>query len=201
MPVGARARDISTPSTIPTWSRLTSLTSRWKPGRPSALVPERPRSSSITSTRSAAHPNPTARSARPYCNRVDSWCSTTCCGVDWRTYTTASRSRCHGSTFPERSSRSGAIGPVNVAVMAPSSPRPRHRPKPTFQQLAQQPHHAAAVRFRQLPPPRRWRGGHRWAGARLNRPPMAAHLPQAVQPGPPAASQPGLIAPAAPHAR
>ncbi len=60
-------------------------TSRQHPGRVSAPDAEWPRSSSITSTLDGAHPSPTARSASPYCSRVDSWWSWTCCAVDWRT--------------------------------------------------------------------------------------------------------------------
>ena len=63
------------------------------PTRPAALAPDLPWSSSITSTREAGQPNPTARSTSPYCSRVDSPWSSTCWRVDWRTYTTASRSR------------------------------------------------------------------------------------------------------------
>jgi hypothetical protein len=47
-------------------------TSRWNPGLASAPDAECPRSSSITSTLDAAQPSAAARSASPYCNRVDS---------------------------------------------------------------------------------------------------------------------------------
>jgi len=65
-------RDISTPKMIPTRSRLTSVTKRWNPARPSALAPDLPRSSSMTSTRAGAQPNSAARLVSPYCRRVDS---------------------------------------------------------------------------------------------------------------------------------
>ncbi|WP_241835433.1 hypothetical protein [Pseudofrankia asymbiotica] len=42
-----------------------------KPGRACTPEAEHRRSSSITSTHDRAHPNPTARSTSPYCNRVD----------------------------------------------------------------------------------------------------------------------------------
>src|SRR5437867_5483838 len=129
-------RDISTPRMRPTWSRLTSDTSRWKPARPSAVVADFPRSSSMTSTREGAQPQACARVVRPYCSRVDSWWSSTCWGVDWRTYTTANRSRCQdwifserhsaiaGSAFSERRSDgenagdAGGSANANVAVIA-----------------------------------------------------------------------------------
>jgi len=62
-----------------------SVTSRWNTTQPIALDPDLPRSSSITITRDAAQPSPTARSTSPYCSRVDSPWSMTCCQVDWRT--------------------------------------------------------------------------------------------------------------------
>jgi len=49
-----------------------SVTRRWNPERPAALAADLPRSSSITTTRSAGQPNPTARSTSAYCSRVDS---------------------------------------------------------------------------------------------------------------------------------
>jgi hypothetical protein len=73
------------PSTSPTCPNETSLTRRWKPGRASALAPERPRSSSMTTTRDACQPSATARSTSAYCSLVDSPCSRTCWRVDCRT--------------------------------------------------------------------------------------------------------------------
>ena len=91
------------------------------PTRPAVLAPDLPRSSSITSTREAGQPNPTARSTSPYCNRVDSPWSSTCWRVDWRTYTTANRSRCRAVTLPP--SRSHGSSAVMAALL--------HRPGPT----------------------------------------------------------------------
>jgi hypothetical protein len=113
-----------------------------------ALVPERPRSSSITSTRPTGQPSPTARSARPYRSRVDSVWSATCCTVDWRTYTTASRSQCRGPTLPERTSHGRTVGSTGIAVIAsPLAPRP-HRGQLAFHQRPQQPDHQAAIQLR-----------------------------------------------------
>src|SRR4051794_18939104 len=91
------SRDIATPSTRPTRPSPTSATSRWNPGRTSAEAPERPRSSSMTTTRSRAQPSWPARSARAYWSRVDC-----------RTWTTASRSRWRPPIFSGRVG--GAIG-------------------------------------------------------------------------------------------
>jgi hypothetical protein len=78
-------RDISMPSTRPTWPMVISVTSRWNPARPITLAPDLPRSSSITITREVCQPSATARSTSAYCSRVDSPWSATCCRVDWRT--------------------------------------------------------------------------------------------------------------------
>ena len=43
------SREISSPMTIPTWATLTSAPKRCKPGRPAAVVPDLPQSSSMTS--------------------------------------------------------------------------------------------------------------------------------------------------------
>src|SRR4051794_4264760 len=102
------SRDISTPSTRPTRPSPTSATSRWNPGRTSAEAPERPRSSSMTTTRSRAQPSWPARPARAYWSRVDSGWRPTCCRVDCRTWTTASRSRWRPPIFSGRVA--GAIG-------------------------------------------------------------------------------------------
>lgn len=48
------------------------------------------------------------RSTRPYWSLVDSRWSITCCTVDCRTYTTASRSRCCSPIFSERDLGSGS---------------------------------------------------------------------------------------------
>src|SRR6266446_363013 len=61
------------------------------------LWPLWPWSSSMTTTRSRAHPKATARSTKAYCLAVDSTCSTTCWGWYWRTYTIAKR--CRGSSW------------------------------------------------------------------------------------------------------
>jgi hypothetical protein len=75
---------------------VTSVTSRANPDRESATAADRPRSSSIIITLERAQPSPTARSSSAYCNRVDSVRYSTCCRLDWRTCTTASRSRYSG---------------------------------------------------------------------------------------------------------
>lgn len=79
------SRLISSPRISPTWSSPTSASSRWNPGRVAASRPDRPRSSSITTTRSGGQPRATARRGRSYCRAVDSAFSRTCRGVDWRT--------------------------------------------------------------------------------------------------------------------
>src|SRR6478609_2066296 len=89
-PLRAR-RDASMLSTAPTSPSHSKPSNRSKPGR-SVPEPERPRSSSMTSTRS--HPSCRARSTSAYCRR---WLSRLLCtwsGVDWRTYTHARRDRC-----------------------------------------------------------------------------------------------------------
>src|SRR6266516_984840 len=133
------SRDISMPSTSPTCPMVISVTSRWNPTRPAALDPDLPRSSSITSTREVCQPSATARSTSPYCSRVDSPWSSTCWRVDWRTYTTASRSRCRSPTLlPSRSHG-------NSAVMA----APLHRPGP-------RPWRPPSPRPAAVPPPPGW---------------------------------------------
>ena len=49
-------RDISRPKMRPTWPRLTSVTSRSNPTRPTAVAPDLPKSSSMTTIRSLAQP-------------------------------------------------------------------------------------------------------------------------------------------------
>jgi hypothetical protein len=96
LPIGAgacQARHLPAQAEAP-WPRPTCETSRGKPARPTLLVPDVPRSSSITSTRSAGQPSPSARCANAYGQRVDAWCASTCWPVDWRSYTTARRVRC-----------------------------------------------------------------------------------------------------------
>ena len=66
------SRLISRPRISPTWSRATSASSRWKPGRPSIDWPLLPRSSSMTVTAVRGQPRATARSARAYWRAVDS---------------------------------------------------------------------------------------------------------------------------------
>src|SRR4051794_26749180 len=89
----------SRPSTTPTWFRLPSVISRWKPERFSAARPLCPWSSSTITTRSAGQPSRCANCARAYCRSRDSRFSSTCCGDDCRTYTMARRSRCRGWIF------------------------------------------------------------------------------------------------------
>jgi hypothetical protein len=122
------SRDISMPPTSPTCPMVISVTSRWNPTRPAALDPDLPRSSSITSTREACQPSPTARSTSPYCSRVDSPWSITCWRVDWRTYTTASRARCRSPTLPP--SRSHGNSAVMAALLHRPDPRRRRPPSP-----------------------------------------------------------------------
>jgi len=105
-----------------------SVTSRWNPARPAALDPDLPKSSSITSTHEVCQPSPTARSTSPYCSRVDSLWSATCWRVDWRTYTTASRSRCRSPTLPP--SRSHGSRAVMAILLHRPGPRRRRRSRP-----------------------------------------------------------------------
>src|SRR4029453_4718556 len=133
-------RDISMPSTSPTCPRVISVTSRWKPTRPTALDPDLPRSSSITSTREVGQPNPTARSTSPYCSRVDSPWSSTCWRVDWRPSPTAGRSSCRSLTLlPSRCHGNSAVPDVMTASFTGQIPdvdarrayarqTPRHHP-------------------------------------------------------------------------
>lgn len=79
------SRLISSPNTTPTWSRPTSARSLWNPGRPSAVAPLLPWSSSMPSTRSAGQPSSTARPARAYWRSADSRLVVTWWAVDWRT--------------------------------------------------------------------------------------------------------------------
>src|SRR5215471_5815086 len=86
-------RDTSSPRIAPTSPTQTRPTSSLKPDRADAVRPETPRSASITEIRAALHPSRAASSASAYWRAVDSVCSRTWAIVDWRTYTTASRSR------------------------------------------------------------------------------------------------------------
>jgi hypothetical protein len=63
-------RETSRPITNPTRPSPTSATSRWKPDRASADAPERPKSSSITTSCSGAQPSARARRWRSYCRAV-----------------------------------------------------------------------------------------------------------------------------------
>src|SRR4029453_10016848 len=109
--------------------RVLAVTNRWKPPRPTALAPDLPRSSSITSTREPGQPTPTARSPSPYCSRVDSPWSSTCWRVDWRTYTTASRSSCRSLTLlPSRCHGNSAVPDVMTASFTGQIPDGDARP-------------------------------------------------------------------------
>src|SRR5262245_43828484 len=79
---------------MPTCARATSLVRRAKPERLSLLEPDKPRSSSITTTCCLDQPSWQARSARAYWRAVDSRLCSTWPGVDCRMYTQAARSRC-----------------------------------------------------------------------------------------------------------
>src|SRR5215204_1052437 len=200
LPERAR-RDISMPSTSPTCPMVISVTSRWNPTRPAALDPDLPWSSSITSTREVGQPNPTARSTSPYCSRVDSPWSSTCWRVDWRTYTTASRSSCRSPTLlPSRSHGNSAV----PGVMPPSftgqipdvDARHAHARQPHRHHAAgqhrQPPHRRPAVGLRQLRPA--LLGRPLWGqglppSSMTTRPPRHAHgLAAARRPRPAAAA-------------
>src|SRR6266851_5609059 len=73
--------------------QATHLQPQDQPDRVTRLWPLWPWSSSMTTTRSRDHPKATARSTKASCLAVDSTCSTTCWGWDWRTYTMAKRCR------------------------------------------------------------------------------------------------------------
>src|SRR5689334_16496991 len=76
-PRGPIVRAESRPSTRPTRARATSAVSRAKPERVAVPPPDRPRSSSMTTTRSAGQPSSRALLASAYCRSVDSrLCST-----------------------------------------------------------------------------------------------------------------------------
>src|SRR5262249_55504904 len=81
---------------MPTWPWLTRATSSWKPARPSAERPVRPRAVSMTRTWFVGQP------AAPARVRGSSWgfrpspLARVWCGLDWRTYTTARRLRWAG---------------------------------------------------------------------------------------------------------
>ena len=145
-----------------------------------------PRSSSITTTRDRAQPSAAARSASAYCSRVDSECSRTCCLLDWRTYTTAARSRCSGRIF----SCDWPHGRYLPRLITPASRRAGRCPG------RQQRQH----RHRRSPPLRRQHhpdpelGSHRSPGIRSH----LAHLPQpaAGRPwSPPATALPRSLSP------
>lgn len=59
-------RDTSSPSTIPSCPIATSVTRCWKPSRSCDCAPERPRSLSMTWTRSIGQPRAIARSRKAY---------------------------------------------------------------------------------------------------------------------------------------
>ncbi len=149
------------PSTTPTRPIVTSVTSRAKPLRESAVAADTPRSSSITITCVRAQPSATARSASAYCSRVDSECSSTCCLLDCRTYTTAARSRCSGRIFccgcPCLRYLARLI--TTASRRAGRGPGRQHR---------QQRHHRSPPIRRQHRPDHRI-GSHHIPGARLHR--------------------------------
>src|SRR5260370_4585480 len=139
--------------TSPTCPIVSSATSRANPGRLAASAADRPRSSSITITREAAQPSATARSASPYCSRVDSPWSATCWREDCRTYTAASRSRCQPWILPSPCSYASIM-------LTPGPLRRRHgRDRQPLQEHAQQSHTVLPGHLRtrppQLPPPNR----------------------------------------------
>src|SRR5262245_54847356 len=92
----------------------------WKPWRPSTVCPVRPWSASMTWTRSRGQPRATAPSARAYWRAVDSLCSATCWGLDWRLGAMALRSRRWSRTVAERAAskwagrRAGPAGEAGV---------------------------------------------------------------------------------------
>src|SRR5271170_3531616 len=81
-------RETSSPSTRPTWA-----VSRAKPDRATKPEPESPRSSSMTTMRSAGQPSSRALAASAYCRSVDSRLFSTWAALDWRRYTIAWRER------------------------------------------------------------------------------------------------------------
>src|SRR5580700_6479038 len=174
------------PSTMPARPIVISVTSRENPARESAVAADTPRSSSITTTRDRAQPSATARSASAYCSRVDSECSRTCCLLDWRTYTTAARSRCSGRIF----SCDWPHGRYLPRLIAPASRQAGPRPG---RQHRQQRHRRRPPLRRQHHPDPQVRS-HRSSGARSH----LAHLPQASaeQPWPsPATALPRSVSP------
>ena len=58
---------------MPTWPRLTRVTSSLKPSRPWATLPVRPRSASMIWTSSGFQPHSQARCCRAYWSRLLSW--------------------------------------------------------------------------------------------------------------------------------
>lgn len=66
------SRDTSNPNTAPTSPRHTREISPRNPSRSLPNRPDTPRSASTTAMLSAAHPNPAATAANPYCRPVDS---------------------------------------------------------------------------------------------------------------------------------
>src|SRR5215468_1408864 len=171
------------PSTMPTWSSPTSETSRANPGRASAPDAECPRSSSITSTRDAAQPSATARSASPYCNRVDSAWPATCAAVDWRTYTAASRSRCRDRTLPSARSQGSLAVTLTALTPAPAARRTHHPLDQQGQQTARE--HPVDLRER-LPCRRGCPRLPAQGGTAAS--PGTAHLPCPPRPAPHAAA-------------
>jgi len=134
-------------------------------------------SSSITRTRSVAQPSSPARAANPYWSRVDSWCTSTCWGVDCRTYTTASRSWCQSWILPgepppsqDALAQPGArpcdrgLGVRWRSLMTPLLPQRGHQPELPLHHPAEQRHHLPTGRGGQLVPEREGTNGGRYAG-------------------------------------
>src|SRR5262249_11140368 len=81
---------------MPTCPWLTRATSSWKPARPSAELPVRPRSVSMTRVWLAGQPAADARPPRVYWSIKLSLFAKVWWGLGWRTYTTARRLRWAG---------------------------------------------------------------------------------------------------------
>src|SRR5260221_1418408 len=137
------SRETCQPKTIPTCPSATSLVSVAKASRPAVLVPDWPKSPSNTVTRAGCQPRASARSTNARWFVWLSWCSRTCLGLDWRTYTTARRSRCvvvifaMPSTLSLRSTASGVRGVLVVMadlrfVLSRARPPIRRAPEETL---------------------------------------------------------------------
>jgi hypothetical protein len=107
---------------IPARPSPTSATSSENPDRPAALAPDRPRSSSTTTTWCAGQPSSTARCRRSYCRARLSVCTRACSSVDCRTYTYASRARCDAVIFPSAISSAGPAARPVTGRLLPAVP-------------------------------------------------------------------------------